>query len=52
MLSLILEYEIVGNELKNIGWDSGETTDTQSETSNMRLIELICLIKKHNNLKE
>lgn len=44
MLALALEYDILGNEFRNMGWIN-ETTDSFHR-------ELISLIKKHRNLQE
>ncbi len=44
MLALVLEYELLGNEFKSMGWINGK--------SDIFGRELISLIKKHRNLQE
>lgn len=58
MMALVLEYKILGNEFKNVGWIDKATTETLStklsvkEKSDLFRRELISLIKKHRNLQK
>lgn len=52
MMALVFEFELLGNEFKNLGW--GRTTETSSngELQDFFFNELRSLIKKHKNLQE
>lgn len=56
MMGLVLEYEILGSEFKNVGWITKSTTESISPTfsdgEDLFFAELISLIKKHRNLQK
>lgn len=54
MMSCGVQYQVLGNEFRNIGFDDDETEEIVSihEKQDRFLLELILLIKKHKQLQE
>ncbi len=58
MLAFVLEYDVLGNDFRNMGWTSEATTKTLctnvrvGRKSNVFGRELILLIERHRNLQE